>query len=107
MSSAIAVANDEASHERLSGAGLIVASHFDDSGLSSADFAKRLDTTADETEQLLDRLLSDALCRGEIARPQRLVEAMRYPSLGGGKRLRPFLVGRSRGAVRRAARRTR
>ena len=29
---------------------------------------------------------------GEIARPQRVVEAMRYASLGGGKRLRPFLA---------------
>ena len=29
---------------------------------------------------------------GETARPRRLVEAMRYAALGGGKRLRPFLV---------------
>ena len=29
---------------------------------------------------------------GEIARPARLLEAMRYSSLGGGKRLRPFLL---------------
>ena len=28
----------------------------------------------------------------EIVRPKRLIEAMRYSSLGGGKRLRPFLV---------------
>jgi farnesyl diphosphate synthase len=28
----------------------------------------------------------------EIARPKRLMDAMRYSSLGGGKRLRPFLV---------------
>jgi farnesyl diphosphate synthase len=29
---------------------------------------------------------------GEVERPARLLEAMRYASLGGGKRLRPFLV---------------
>src|SRR6202048_4251584 len=59
---------------------------------SSTDFAKRLDRTAEDTEALLGRLLSDALVPGEIARPKRLMEAMRYSSLGGGKRLRPFLV---------------
>jgi farnesyl diphosphate synthase len=62
------------------------------SGLSSADFAKRLDTTADETEALLGTLLSDMILPDEIARPKRLMDAMRYSSLGGGKRLRPFLV---------------
>ncbi|GAB1717236.1 MAG: farnesyl-diphosphate synthase [Nitrobacter sp.] len=62
------------------------------SGLSSADFAKRLDRTADDTETLLGTLLSDTLQPGEIARPKRLMDAMRYSSLGGGKRLRPFLV---------------
>jgi farnesyl diphosphate synthase len=62
------------------------------SGLSSADFAKRLDRTADETEALLGKLLSDTLLPDEIARPKRLMDAMRYSSLGGGKRLRPFLV---------------
>ena len=29
---------------------------------------------------------------GELARPKRLIEAMRYATLGGGKRLRPFLT---------------
>jgi len=58
----------------------------------SADFAKRLDQTAEDTEALLGRLLSDTLLPDEIARPKRLMEAMRYSSLGGGKRLRPFLV---------------
>src|SRR5260370_15607150 len=56
------------------------------------DFTKRLDQTADDTEALLGRLLSDALLPDEIARPKRLMEAMRYSSLNGGKRLRPFLV---------------
>jgi len=56
------------------------------------DFAARLDRTAEDTEALLARLLSDAVEADEIVRPKRLIEAMRYSSLGGGKRLRPFLV---------------
>ena len=59
---------------------------------ASIDFAKRLDRTAEETEALLGQLLSDVLLPDEIARPKRLMDAMRYSSLGGGKRLRPFLV---------------
>jgi len=61
-------------------------------GTTRPDFATRLDRTADDTEALLARLLSDARLPDEIARPRRLIEAMRYSSLGGGKRLRPFLV---------------
>lgn len=56
------------------------------------DFAARLDQTAEDTETLLARLLSDTIESDEIVRPKRLIEAMRYSSLGGGKRLRPFLV---------------
>src|SRR5438034_3659225 len=56
------------------------------------DFASRLDQTAEDTETLLARLLSDTVESDEIVRPKRLIEAMRYSSLGGGKRLRPFLV---------------
>ena len=59
---------------------------------AAADFAKRLDRTAEETERLLAQLLSDTLLPDAIARPKRLMEAMRYSTLGGGKRLRPFLV---------------
>ena len=59
---------------------------------ATADFAKRLDQTADDTEALLAKLLSDTVLPDEIVRPKRLMEAMRYSSLGGGKRLRPFLV---------------
>ena len=59
---------------------------------ATADFAARLDRTAEETEAVLAKLLSDALLPDEIARPKRLMDAMRYSSLGGGKRLRPFLV---------------
>jgi farnesyl diphosphate synthase len=43
-------------------------------------------------EALLRRLLDDRSLSGEIARPQRLMEAMRHGVLNGGKRLRPFLV---------------
>ena len=57
-----------------------------------ASFAARLNAAAAETERLLDRLLSAIPAEGEIARPQRVIEAMRYASLGGGKRLRPFLT---------------
>ncbi|OKO74087.1 polyprenyl synthetase family protein [Bradyrhizobium sp. AS23.2] len=61
-------------------------------GTSPSDFAKRLDKTADDTEALLGRLLSDDILPDEIVRPKRLMDAMRYSSLNGGKRLRPFLV---------------
>jgi farnesyl diphosphate synthase len=61
-------------------------------GTSPQEFAKRLDATAADTEALLTRLLSDAPLPDEIARPKRLIDSMRYSSLNGGKRLRPFLV---------------
>ena len=57
-----------------------------------SDFTNRLDKTAEDTENLLSTLLSDQVLSDEITRPKRLVDAMRYSSLGGGKRLRPFLV---------------
>jgi farnesyl diphosphate synthase len=55
-------------------------------------FLTRLDTVAAETETLLERLLGPTAAAGELSRPTRLIEAMRYSSLGGGKRFRPFLV---------------
>src|ERR1700753_2535190 len=58
----------------------------------TTDFAKRLDQCAEDTEAVLARVLNDTLLPDEIARPKRLMDAMRYSSLGGGKRLRPFLV---------------
>lgn len=61
-------------------------------GTSPQDFAKRLDKTAEDTEALLARLLSDDPLPDEIVRPRRVMDAMRYSTLGGGKRLRPFLV---------------
>jgi farnesyl diphosphate synthase len=59
---------------------------------TAADFSKRLDKTAEETEAVLGKLLADKLEEDEIARPKRLMDAMRYSTLNGGKRLRPFLV---------------
>jgi farnesyl diphosphate synthase len=56
------------------------------------DFANRLGAVAADIEALLDRLLGAAPSPGEIARPQRLLAAMRHAVLGGGKRLRPFLL---------------
>ena len=56
------------------------------------EFRRRLDYAAEATEAALDALLAPAASPGEITRPARLLEAMRYSTLGGGKRLRPFLV---------------
>ena len=55
-------------------------------------FKQRLDQVAADTERLLDQLLARKPIPGELARPARLLDAMRYVSLGGGKRIRPFLV---------------
>ena len=60
--------------------------------MTADDLAARLERSAQATEALLDRLLSPSVRPGEIARPPRLLEAMRYSMLGGGKRLRPHLV---------------
>ena len=54
--------------------------------------AARLAWTADAIETLLDQLLGKTPREGEIARPERLLAAMRHGALGGGKRLRPFLA---------------
>ena len=52
-------------------------------------FLTRLKQVAGEVEALLDRLLGEASLPGEIARPARLLAAMRHGVLAGGKRLRP------------------
>jgi farnesyl diphosphate synthase len=57
-----------------------------------ADFNARLTAAAAETDALLDRLLAEQPAAGETARPPRLLAAMRYAALGGGKRIRPFLL---------------
>jgi len=59
---------------------------------TEGDFRARLDAAAGDIDDLLDALLSEQRQSGEIQRPMRLLEAMRYATLGGGKRLRPFLV---------------
>jgi farnesyl diphosphate synthase len=58
----------------------------------NSPFLARLDQVAAETLALLDNLLAPTPAAGELSRPARLIEAMRYASLGGGKRFRPFLV---------------
>ncbi|HWC94659.1 MAG TPA: farnesyl diphosphate synthase [Pseudolabrys sp.] len=73
---------------------------------SPDDFNARLAETAAATEALLGRLLADAALPSEIARPPRLLAAMRHAMLGGGKRLRPFLLAESAalfGAAREGA----
>ena len=61
-------------------------------GAEASIFQDRLTAVADATERMLDALLQPAPLPGETARPPRFMEAMRYASLGGGKRLRPFLM---------------
>ena len=55
-------------------------------------FETALEIRARPVEDLLRRLLDDRVQPGEIARPERLLAAMRHGVLNGGKRLRPFLV---------------
>ena len=59
---------------------------------AEAEFLARLTEIAAATESVLERLLGDAPLPGERVRPKRLLESMRYATLGGGKRFRPFLV---------------
>lgn len=56
------------------------------------DFAARLAAVARDVEDFLAGLLTDEARPGELARPPRLMAAMRHSVLGGGKRLRPFLA---------------
>jgi farnesyl diphosphate synthase len=58
----------------------------------SSQFSARLNAVAEQVEAGLAAVLGDAPLAGEIARPKRLMDAMRYGALGGGKRLRPFLA---------------
>ncbi|MDK9696831.1 MAG: polyprenyl synthetase family protein [Siculibacillus sp.] len=55
-------------------------------------FETRLAATAAVVEAMLARLLVDAALAGETCRPPRLLSAMRHAVLGGGKRIRPFLM---------------
>jgi farnesyl diphosphate synthase len=47
---------------------------------------------ADAVERRLRQLLDGRPRDGEVARPERLMQAMRHGVLNGGKRLRPFLL---------------
>lgn len=59
--------------------------------MSNEEFPARLGAAGADVEAALDRLLSAEPLPGETARPARLLAAMRYAALAGGKRLRPFL----------------
>ena len=61
-------------------------------GATASEFEGRLLEAADTTERVLDSLLTGLTLPGETLRPPRFLEAMRYASLGGGKRFRPFLT---------------
>jgi farnesyl diphosphate synthase len=67
--------------------------HGDEDGVNATEqFQDRLNGVARDTEALLDRLLGTDPGADELDRPPRLLDSMRYASLGAGKRLRPFLV---------------
>lgn len=79
-------------------------------GLAGETFAARLTEAAEATERTLATVLAGEAAGGRPHWPGRLADAMRYASLGGGKRLRPFLVieaarllGRADPGVLRAA----
>ncbi|MDP3895418.1 MAG: polyprenyl synthetase family protein, partial [Mesorhizobium sp.] len=55
-------------------------------------FEAALAARAGAVEQRLRAILDTRPRTGEIARPDRLLAAMRHGVLNGGKRLRPFLV---------------
>jgi farnesyl diphosphate synthase len=59
---------------------------------AGSEFALRLKQNAADVSAMIDALLQPRLAPEELARPPRLLAAMRYSCLDGGKRLRPFLV---------------
>jgi farnesyl diphosphate synthase len=59
---------------------------------ANGPFQDHLNQIAKDTDSLLGQLLAAEPVSYELGRPQRLLEAMRYASLGAGKRFRPFLV---------------
>ncbi len=60
--------------------------------IADLPFEPQLTDRARAVEAVLTRLLDRHLRAGEIARPPRLLDAMRHGVLAGGKRLRPFLL---------------
>jgi len=71
--------------------GLVHARYMKNNGSFSA-FEAILHKNGKTVEALLDRILLAIPQNGETVRPARLLAAMRYGVLNGGKRLRPFLV---------------
>jgi len=59
---------------------------------AARQFQERLNQAAKDTEVVLERQLAAEPVSDELARPARLLDAMRYAGLGAGKRFRPFLV---------------
>jgi farnesyl diphosphate synthase len=70
--------------------------------MEESAFAARLAESQAAIERELDILLAVRPKPGEPARPKRLIEAMRYATLGGGKRLRAFLIIETARALGRA-----
>lgn len=60
--------------------------------MSAGAFEELIAKVAPSVEAGLDALLAETPAPGELARPARLLEAMRWAVLGGGKRLRPAIV---------------
>src|ERR1700693_6603166 len=59
---------------------------------ATGQFEDHLNQIAKDTDSRLDQLRGAQTAEHELGRPQRLLEAMRYASLGAGKRFRPFLA---------------
>jgi farnesyl diphosphate synthase len=70
--------------------------------MDESAFASRLAETGAAIERELEIVLGAEPRGGEPARPARLIAAMRYATLGGGKRLRPFLAVETARALGRA-----
>jgi farnesyl diphosphate synthase len=68
-----------------------------------AGFDEKLQANAAESERALDVLLTADALHGPGDSPPRLLEAMRHGALGGGKRLRPFLLRETAGMLGVAA----
>lgn len=60
--------------------------------MSASAFEELIAKVAPSVEAGLGALLAETPAPGELARPARLLEAMRWAVLGGGKRLRPAIV---------------
>jgi farnesyl diphosphate synthase len=69
--------------------------------MDDSAFAASLAESQGAIERELESLLGVQTKPGELARPKRLIEAMRYATLGGGKRLRPFLTAETARALGR------